>query len=225
MPAMTRRLRSTVPSLILKNFSKLTPFGRPEPGGPSAMRAKKGRRRLPVGESELPSAVTLRVRVGRAMQAAGLDARVDRARERLELDLADGPAREIREALAPAGLLDAAGRHEEAQDGPVPLDPARIHEAVRPEGERLRERVEAAVLRDRVRLHEPARLGGRKPAPGCGIQLEGDVHAVPLLGGEEPAPVVREPVLRENVEGFEETGAVELLECRRRRGARRARGL
>src|SRR5450759_5941311 len=99
MPAMTRRILSTVPSLILKNFSMLTPFNRPEPGGPSAMKAKKGRRRLPVGESELPSAVTLRVRVRRAVEAAGLDARVDRAREHLELDLPDGPAREVREAL------------------------------------------------------------------------------------------------------------------------------
>jgi len=59
----------------------------------------------------------------------------------------------------------------------------------------------------------PARR--REPAPGRGVELDRDNHPVALLGGAKPAPVVSEPILRKDVEGREETVAIERLEGRR----------
>jgi hypothetical protein len=50
--------------------------------------------------------------------------------------------------------------------------------------------------------------------------MRSEVQPCDEFGGEKPASVVGEPVLREDVERLEETGAVERLERRRRRGAR-----
>jgi len=65
-------------------------------------------------ESELPAAVLRGASIGRAVEASGLDSRVNRARKGIELDLPNPLAREVWESFAAASLLHSANIHNQS---------------------------------------------------------------------------------------------------------------
>src|ERR1022692_3834708 len=148
------------------------------------------------------------------MQAHRADAGVDGPGKSLELDGAYALTGKIRKSLAPPGFLDPANVHEEAQAFSVlrPFYPLRIDDAVHAQSQRLFQRVETALLRDMKRGHDAACLSRSKSFPGACVQFDCGLHAEALLGCQEPASVVGQPVLGEHFERAQKVFAAHRIE-------------
>src|SRR5664279_2472784 len=165
-------------------------------------------------QAELPPAVLAFRRFRRTMQAGRADTGVDGSGKRFEFHRAYALTRKIRKPLAPPGFLDPANVHEEAQAFSVlrPFHPLRVDDTVHAQSQRLFQRVETAPLRDMKRGHDAACLSRSKSFPGACVQFDCGLHAEALLGCQEPAPVMGQPVLGEHFERAQKVFAAHRIE-------------
>jgi len=145
---------------------------------------------------ELPGAPELfGMRIGRAGDATGLNARVYRAGEDGVFHQSHRFAGEIRQPLALPRRLHPAVVHPENQRLFVHADDfldVQIGIQAIPQGGR--QRVQAAVGRDAMPLHDALRLYGRELLPGLGVAPDGGLHPADPLHGQKPQAVVGQPV-------------------------------
>ena len=136
------------------------------------------------------------------MQTCRADTRVYGSGKSLELHCTDAFARKIWKPLAPPRFLDSANIHEEAQAFSIsrPFHPLRVDDAVHAQSQRLLQRVETALRRDVKRGHDAVRFSRSKSLPGARIQLDRGLHPQAFFRCQEPAAVVRQPVLGKHFE-------------------------
>jgi hypothetical protein len=139
----------------------------------------------------------IRMLIRRAVNAAGLNPRVNRLREPLVLHQSDRLAGEIGQPLPLARRLNPAVKHPEHNPVLALLNCILlVEERIHAQRQRLDQRGNPAARRDSVPLHNPLRFHDREALPGLGIGLDCRVEAVGPFDRLEPQPVVRQPVPR-----------------------------
>ena len=110
--------------------------------------------------------------------------------------------RAVSAGAIPPPPTDVALVHDETQALPIvrPLHALLVDHAVEPQPESLFQRRQAASRRYLESGHNAARFGSRKPRPRTSVQLNRGIHAEAFLRRQEPAAIMRQPVLGEHGE-------------------------